>query len=63
MSIDNSEMGIVPCLQGVIGISTIQDFSERGLVQVFEKGSLIKMSERSKWYKYINGFGAHILEA
>ena len=40
MSIDNSEIDIIPCLQGFIGISTIQDFSERGPVQVIEKGSL-----------------------
>ena len=32
------------------GISTIQDFSERGPVQVTEKGSLVKLFERSKWY-------------
>ena len=46
--IDNSEIDIVPCRQGFIGISTIQDFSERGPVQVIEKGSLVKMFERSK---------------
>ena len=45
---DNSEIDIVPCLQGFIGISTIQYFSERGPVQVIEKGSLIKMFQRSK---------------
>ena len=50
MSIDNSEIDIIPCRQGFIGISTIQDFSERGAVQVIEKGSLIKMFERSKRY-------------
>ena len=48
MSIDNSEIDIVPCRQGFIRISTIQDFSERGPVQVIEKGSLVKMFERSK---------------
>ena len=46
--IDNSEIDIVRCRQGFIGISTVQDFSERGPVQVIEKGSLIKMFERSK---------------
>ena len=55
MSIDNSEIDIVPCRQGIIGISTIQDFSERGPVQVTEKGSLIKMFERSKIYEWILG--------
>ena len=39
---DNSEIDIVPCRQGFIGISTIQDFSERGPVQVIEKVSLVK---------------------
>ena len=48
MSIDNSEIDIVTCRQGIIGISTIQDFSERGPVQVNEKGSLVKMFESSK---------------
>ena len=48
MSIDNSEIYIIPCRQGFIGISTIQDFSERGPVQVIEKGSLVKMFEKSK---------------
>ena len=62
MSIDNNEIDI-PCRQGFIGISTIQDFSERGSVQVTEKGSLIKMFERSKRYYYVNGYRAHILEA
>ena len=62
MSIDNSEIDIVACRQGIIGISTIQDSSERGPVQVIEKGSLVKMFERSK-YIYMNGFWAHILEA
>ena len=56
MSIDNSEIDIVPCRQDIIGISTIQDFSERGPVQVIEKGSLVKMFERSKWYIWM-GFG------
>ena len=63
MSIDNSEIDIVPCRQGFIEISSIQDFSERGPVQVVEKGSLIKMFESSKWYIYMNGFWAQILEA
>ena len=40
MSIDNSEIDIIPCRQGFIGISTIQDFSERGPVQVIEKGGM-----------------------
>ena len=54
MSTDNSdEIDIVPCHQGFIGIITIQDFSEQGPVQVIEKGSLIKMFERSKLYIYI----------
>ena len=48
MSIDNSEIDIIPCRQGFIGISTIQDFSERGPMQVIEKGSLVKMFERAK---------------
>ena len=46
--IDNSEIEIVPCRQGFIGISTVQDFSERGSVQVIEKGSPVKMFEISK---------------
>ena len=37
-------------------ISTIQDFGERGPMQVIEKGSLIKMFERWKWYIWM-GFG------
>ena len=45
---ENSETDIVPCRQGFIGISTVQDFSEQGPVQVIKKGSLIKMFERSK---------------
>ena len=56
MSIDNREINIVPCRQGIIGMSTIQEFSERGPVQVTEKGSLVKMFERSKWYIWM-GFG------
>ena len=48
MSFDNSEVDIVPCRQGFIGISTIQDFSEWDAVQVIKKGSLIKMFEISK---------------
>ena len=48
--IDNNETDIVPCRQSFIGISTVQDFSERGPVQVIEKGSLIKIFERSEWY-------------
>ena len=48
LSINNSEIDIVPCRQGFIGISTIQDFSERGPVQVIEKDSVINMFERSK---------------
>ena len=64
VSIDNSEIDIVPCRQGFIGISTIQDFSDRGPVQVIEKGSLVKMFEdRNEWVQYMNGFWAHILEA
>ena len=49
MSIDNSEIDIVSCRQGFIGIITMQDFSERSLEQVLEEGSLIlKKKERSK---------------
>ena len=43
-----ARIDIVPCRQGFIGISTIQKFSERGPVRVIEKGSLVKMFERSK---------------
>ena len=60
MSIENSdEIDIVPCHQGFIGISTVQDFSEQGPVQVIEKGSLIKMFERSKLYIYEWVWGSH----
>ena len=55
MSIDNNEIDIVPCRQGFIRISIVRDFSERGPVQVTEKGSLIKMFERSKIYEWILG--------
>ena len=41
---------------GNFGCFTHLDFSERGLVQVIEKGSLIKMFERSKCYIRM-GFG------
>ena len=46
--VDNSEIDIIPCRQGFIRISTVQDFSEQGPVQVIKNGSLIKMFERSK---------------
>ena len=49
----------VPCRQGFIGISTVQDFSERGPVQVIEKGRLIKMFERPKLYIYKWVLGSH----
>ena len=62
MSIDNSEIDIVPCRQGITGISTVQDFSERGPVQVIEKGRLIKMFWKIEMI-YMNGFWVHILEA
>ena len=64
MSIDNSEIDIVPFRQGFIGISTIQDFGERGPVQVTEKGSLIQMFEedRNDIYEWVLGshFGSLI---
>ena len=52
MSIDNSEIDIVPCRQGFIGISTIQDFSERGPVQVTEKKTALlkKFKDRNDIY-------------
>ena len=56
MSIDNSEIDTIPCRQGFIGISTIQDFSERGPVQVIEKGSLIKcLKDRNDIYEWVLG--------
>ena len=62
MSIDNSEIDIVPCRQGFIGISTIQEVGERGPVQVTEKGSLVKKNWKIEMI-YMNGFWAQILEA
>ena len=53
IAIDNSETDTVPCRQGFFGISTVQDLSERGPVQVTAKCSLIKIFEISKLYIYI----------
>ena len=64
IAIDNSETDTVPCRQGFFGISTVQDLSERGPVQLTAKGSLIKIFEISKLYIYhalINALSAHML--
>ena len=54
MSIDNSEIDIVPCRQGFIGISTTQNFSERGPVQVTEEREREREGERERDQKKIN---------
>ena len=60
MSIDNSEIDIVACRQGFIGIGTIQDFSEQ--CRSLKKAALLKcLKDRNDIY--MNGFWAHILEA
>ncbi len=63
MSIDNSEIDIIPCRQGFIGIGTIQDFSERGPVQVMKKVALLKsLKDRNDIYEWVLGshFGSLI---
>ena len=61
MSIDNTEIYIIPRRQGFIGISTVQDFSERGPVQDFEKAALLKcFKDRNDIYEWVLD---HILEA
>ena len=45
MSTDNSEIDIVPYCQGFAGISTLQDLSEQGPVQVSAKGIVSKCSK------------------
>ena len=63
MSIYNSEIGIIPCRQEFIGISTIQDFSERGQCRSLKKAALLKcLKARNDIYEWVWGsyFGSLI---
>ena len=61
MSIDNSEIDIVPCRQGFIGINTVQDLSEQG--RSLKKAALLKcLKDRNDIYEWVLGshFGSLI---